>query len=295
MEQGYQQPPPSPTPMKQHQRAWDKPHIEATQQALLNSATGLITRSSKMATRWRFLIACLWIFLTICRMSASIRTPSDANSDLLFAPRRLMSNGKSSAICAWRRSSHLRPHLRRSRSYSATIPCTYWLLLIAGDVEINPGPIRFPCTVCQKPVRTNQRGVCCDACDLWTHASCARVGNEEYAKLSSECDLEWLCPTCVLANLPFPDLNQCCTDEHPSTDNNSHLDVSATEATVSSDDDCGEAVEGGEPLHSIWECKQGLLVSHLNVRSLASKFDQIKFLLGNQTRTNMVFGISEMA
>ena len=142
-------------------------------------------------------------------------------------------------------------------------------------------------------VRTNQRGVCCDACDLWTHASCARVGNEEYAKLSSDCDLEWLCPTCVLANLPFPDLNQCCTDEHPSTDNNSHLDVSATEATVSSDDDGGEAVEGGEPLHSIWECTQGLLVSHLNVRSLASKFDQIKFLLGSQTRTNMVFGISE--
>ena len=34
--QGHQQPP-VPTPMKQHQRAWETPHIEATQQELLCS------------------------------------------------------------------------------------------------------------------------------------------------------------------------------------------------------------------------------------------------------------------
>ena len=37
-----------------------------------------------------------------------------------------------------------------------------WLLLLSGDIEINPGPVRYPCTVCAKPVRVNQRGVMCD-------------------------------------------------------------------------------------------------------------------------------------
>ena len=48
--QGHQQPPP-PTPMKQHQRAWDKPHIEATQQELLSSAAGPRERARLLAVR----------------------------------------------------------------------------------------------------------------------------------------------------------------------------------------------------------------------------------------------------
>ena len=46
----------------------------------------------------------------------------------------------------------------------------YWLILLAGDVEMNPGPARFPCTVCGKSVRRNQHAVSCDRCEMWTHA-----------------------------------------------------------------------------------------------------------------------------
>ena len=47
------------------------------------------------------------------------------------------------------------------------------LLLSSGDVELNPGPARnwkYPCGVCSKPVRPDQKGVQCDLCSTWLHA-----------------------------------------------------------------------------------------------------------------------------
>ena len=70
-----------------------------------------------------------------------------------------------------------------------------------------PWTVKFPCTVYQKPVKINQHGVSCDVCDLWTHANCARLIDEEYRRLSFERYLEWMCPVCVLGSLPFPDLD----------------------------------------------------------------------------------------
>ena len=34
-----------------------------------------------------------------------------------------------------------------------------YLLVLAGDIAANPGPFRFPCTVCNRPVCVNQRGI----------------------------------------------------------------------------------------------------------------------------------------
>ena len=62
----------------------------------------------------------------------------------------------------------------------------YWLnclLFLAGDIAFNPGPIRFPCTVCGRPVCSNQRSIQCDDCQEWTHASCAHVSVDFYRKL----------------------------------------------------------------------------------------------------------------
>ena len=123
--------------------------------------------------RFRFVFTLLWICLSYLIISRKTRsTAVDSNGDILFAPNQLIPSGKSSVlICVWRRSSRLGPHLQRPlfSSFSGL----YWLILLAGDVEANPGPVKFPCTVCQKPVKTNQRGVGCDVCDLWTHVNCA--------------------------------------------------------------------------------------------------------------------------
>ena len=57
------------------------------------------------------------------------------------------------------------------------------LLLLCGDIMQNPGPssppttkgrlrYKFPCGICEKPVKSNQKGIQCDFCDLWYHARC---------------------------------------------------------------------------------------------------------------------------
>ena len=41
------------------------------------------------------------------------------------------------------------------------------LLLLSGDICPNPGPrnILDPCGICKKPVKSSQRGICCDLCN----------------------------------------------------------------------------------------------------------------------------------
>ena len=85
------------------------------------------------------------------------------------------------------------------------------LLVLSGDIEVNPGPIRHPCTICSKCVRSNQRAVLCCKCDLWTHAKCCGVSISEYQSLSDREDDSWMCPGCLMAELPFleDDMSTC--------------------------------------------------------------------------------------
>ena len=47
----------------------------------------------------------------------------------------------------------------------------YWyfkyLLILSGDINLHPGPVRYPCSVCAKPVR--KRFISCEKCGLWIH------------------------------------------------------------------------------------------------------------------------------
>jgi len=86
-------------------------------------------------------------------------------------------------------------------------------IVIIGDMEINPGPEtvctlighslssqistrkpvwKFPCDVCAKPVRSNQKGIMCDRCDKCFHLKCITVNLRTYIDLSSS-DEQWFC------------------------------------------------------------------------------------------------------
>ena len=56
-----------------------------------------------------------------------------------------------------------------------------FLLLLSGDIELNPGPTRYPCAVCKKGVRS--KGVCCTNCGFWVHPKCENISVIEYKKL----------------------------------------------------------------------------------------------------------------
>lgn len=77
------------------------------------------------------------------------------------------------------------------------------LLALSGDIESNPSPVKFPCSMCDKLVRRNQHAIPCSECDRWTQAKCCVVSLAEYQTLSRRLDNLWLCPGCTIAELPF--------------------------------------------------------------------------------------------
>ena len=146
-------------------------------------------------------------------------------------------------------------------------------LVLSGDVELNPGPnYRFPCPKCDKPVKSNQKGLQCDKCDKWFHNICELVPARVYSTLAN-CDDKWFCSKCLMMELPFGDVSLC---EDPVYDLES-----------------GSSLQDSKEGNNIGDYKQGLLVSHLNVRSLVPKLDELPELLANLSRTGLVVGLSE--
>ena len=80
-----------------------------------------------------------------------------------------------------------------------TLSTLLCLMLSAGDIQPNPGPSKYPCIECNKPVRNNQRGIQCDTCDRWGHINCLNISILHYNLLANSDD-NWFCPQC---SLPF--------------------------------------------------------------------------------------------
>jgi hypothetical protein len=71
------------------------------------------------------------------------------------------------------------------------------LILISGDIAENPGPIKFPCGSCAKPVKKNQKGMQCEDCIFWYHIKCINLPVTGYITLS-ESSHNWYCSRCTL-------------------------------------------------------------------------------------------------
>ena len=107
------------------------------------------------------------------------------------------------------------PYLRPRKTDNHLIPICYWLILLGGDVKTNPGPVKFPCTICGKPVKSNQMGVCCDECENWTHVKYCSLSVGEYQEMAAREDFPWS-PSCTMKALPLVDasLKICLNDYH---------------------------------------------------------------------------------
>ena len=119
------------------------------------------------------------------------------------------------------------------------------------------------------------RGIQCDRCDLCTHASCGGVSQEEYEGLYGE----WYCPTCVRSKLLLADVSQL---------DNTRFSVVDTSNT-SFDSEMSPLLKSKQ----FEICKSsGVVVSHLNFRSLVPKRDELQTLL-EHCSTSHVMGLSE--
>ena len=174
----------------------------------------------------RFLLTCLWVWLIILRLSPthyhdpSMTTITGESPDTIRFASQALLDSYGVVVVDWKRSNRLRLQTRAvyrvhpQRLYRVHRPAAVivTLLLASGDVESNLGPVQYPCTVCEKPVKRNQCGIMCDSCSQWTHARCGDVGEAEYLLLTTQESTEWFCPLCIhsklsISNLSLLDMN----------------------------------------------------------------------------------------
>ena len=77
------------------------------------------------------------------------------------------------------------------------------LILLAGDIQTNPGPgnrSTFPCGTCDIPVTWSQEGVCCNNCSVWYHKSCEDLSSRNMSYLGCS-SVIWHCCKCDSINV----------------------------------------------------------------------------------------------
>ena len=85
------------------------------------------------------------------------------------------------------------------------------VIILSGDVHSNPGPIKYPCHACQRPVANNHRAMGCESCGIWVHIKCGGVTPKQYeAYLQGEGLSDWSCPAC---NAPADNTNSSSDNE----------------------------------------------------------------------------------
>ena len=62
--------------------------------------------------------------------------------------------------------------------------CPCYTSAPSADTETNPGPRtpKFPCQLCGKAVRWNQKAIACDHCSTWLHTACINMPSQEYER-----------------------------------------------------------------------------------------------------------------
>ena len=79
------------------------------------------------------------------------------------------------------------------------------LLALAGDVHPNPGPPRYPCSVCFKNVTSQGTSYLCTRCSHWVHSKCSgllkfiiiNLNDADYRKAN-----DWICTACMTPPRP---------------------------------------------------------------------------------------------
>ena len=145
------------------------------------------------------------------------------------------------------------------------------LLLLSGQIELNPGPTDtsiYPCGICEKPVNWGERGICCDKCDIWHHASCLNMGDPVYLAFLNNNSLSWICCTCG-----FPNFSTSFFEVTPFSLENSFSSLDVSELSTPNSDINQQPIATSTPIRKSKTPKKAInkiKVNILNCRSVRS-------------------------
>lgn len=192
--------------------------------------------------------------------------PSKAVSEnILLPPYSLLLDDNLTKITS---NENLKIFVLHKFKISHSKKCAGILLLLAGDINPNPGPQSQrnanTCPACFRTVAKNHRAVECDQCKKWLHIKCDNISVKSYNSMLTASDddtLNFVCSICLRNELPFED--GYFDNSFPNDD--VEPDISSFEPHF--DFDLGSTN------------KKGFKMGHLNVNGLRSKLDYIKVFL----------------
>ena len=116
-----------------------------------------------MSMKCPAILAVLCAYFLVARVSQPSRShfcnTNEPPWNIRFAPEVTVV-GLQELVCSnWKTGHSLLHPTGRPPSLLSSI-----LLLIAGDIEVNPGPAKHPCGSCSKAVKSNQCGIFCEVC-----------------------------------------------------------------------------------------------------------------------------------
>ena len=92
------------------------------------------------------------------------------------------------------------------------------ILLLSGDVELNPGPAHvndsiYPCPCCELQVDYGMKALQCDHCSMWYHKTCISMCTRDYRNLENN-SISYLCFRCNHPNYMTNSLTQEISTEN---------------------------------------------------------------------------------
>ena len=136
-------------------------------------------------------------------------------------------------------------------------------VLLSGEISLNPGPVKTPCSICLRPGARHHKAVSCAACNGEVHIHCEGITKKEYNNLAKLDEFPWKGRRCCSRSLPLFNINNGMIEYQIGNLNHSnYVHMPAFEEV---------------DFHQIME-KSGLTMLHLNINGLLSKLDYLRLL-----------------
>ena len=75
---------------------------------------------------------------------------------------------------------------------------TLSLLILSGDISLNPGPLRYPCEICGQAVGKTRRAIMCKECSVWFYQACSYIKDFNFKTLEKHPSYVRSCCNCGL-------------------------------------------------------------------------------------------------
>lgn len=150
------------------------------------------------------------------------------------------------------------------------------LLILSGDVEMNPGPRqpKYPCKICSKAVKNNDSAMRCDNCEIWVHNLCSGISTHTYETMkNSSCT--WICPACGL-----PSFSSSLFEDNSILSSSNRY--SSLENLSSTDNTFQLPVNASTPNKVKYNCNKPLKIISVNINSLRGKSVQMTELIHDE-------------